>query len=72
MIAFSGEVCGGRGERHSLEDVWVTELVHQLHLFQHVGPVGGAQVHLQHHYLARGLVHHLQKNTRSNRGKQKC
>ena len=43
------------------EDVWVVELVHELHLLEHVGPVGAVLVHLQHHHLPRRLVGHLQK-----------
>ena len=31
------------------------QLVHQLDLFQHVGPVGPVLVHLQHHHLAGHL-----------------
>lgn len=33
------------------EDVGVREAVHELHLPQHVAPVAGQLVHLQHHDL---------------------
>ena len=49
--------------RRLLEDVGVAEFVHQLHLLQHVGPIGVPQVHLQHHHLAGSLVHHLKSRT---------
>lgn len=43
------------------EYVRMFELVHELHFSQHVGPVGALLVHLEHHYLAGGLVRHLQQ-----------
>lgn len=42
------------------EDVGVREAVHQLHLPQHVAPVAGKLVHLQHHDLPRLAVPHLE------------
>lgn len=47
---------------HEFQDVRVVELVHQLHLLQHVAPVRGQQVHLQHHHLACDAVRHLCDN----------
>ena len=41
------------------EDVGVVELVHELHLLEHVGPVRAVLVHLEHHHLPRRLVRHL-------------
>ena len=43
------------------EDVWVVELVHELHLLEHVGPVRAVLVHLEHHHLPRRLVRHLKE-----------
>ena len=48
------------------EDVWVIELVHELHLLEHVGPVRAVLVHLEHHHLPGGLVGHLKE--RDGRG----
>lgn len=45
------------------EDVGVREAVHQLHLPQHVAPVAGQFVHLQHHDLSRLAVPHLEGDT---------
>ena len=42
------------------EDVWVVELVHELYLFEHVGPVRAVLVHLEHHHPSGRLVCHLQ------------
>lgn len=39
------------GQQVLPEDVGVREAVHQLHLPQHVAPVAGKLVHLQHHDL---------------------
>ena len=44
------------------EDVWVVELVHELHLLEHVGPVRAVLVHLEHHHLPRRLVRHLKQS----------
>ena len=44
------------------EDVWVVELVHELHLLEHVGPVRAVLVHLEHHHLPRRLVRHLKES----------
>ena len=44
------------------EDVWVIELVHELHLLEHVGPVRAVLVHLEHHHLPGGLVGHLKES----------
>lgn len=43
------------------EDVGVAETVHELHLFQHVGPVTGHSVHLQRHDLPSNPVFHLER-----------
>jgi len=48
------------GEQVLPEDVGVREAVHQLHLPQHVAPVAGQLVHLQHHDLPRLAVPHLE------------
>lgn len=48
------------GEQVVPEDVGVREAVHQLHLPQHVAPVAGQLVHLQHHDLPRLAVPHLE------------
>lgn len=47
---------------HQAEHVRVRQSVHQLDLLEHVPTVGVAQVHLQHHHLAGGLVRHLRTN----------
>ena len=44
------------------EDVGVVELVHELHLLEHVGPVRAVLVHLEHHHLPRRLVRHLKRS----------
>ena len=54
------------------EDVGVVELVHELHLLEHVGPVRAVLVHLEHHHLPRRLVRHLkQSRQESQLGKHK-
>lgn len=35
------------------------QLVQELHLTQHIGPIRAQLVHLQHHHLARSPVGHL-------------
>ena len=49
------------------EDVWVVELVHELHLLEHVGPVRAVLVHLEHHHLPRRLVRHLKQSRQESR-----
>ena len=49
------------------EDVWVIELVHELHLLEHVGPVRAVLVHLEHHHLPRRLVGHLKQSRQESR-----
>lgn len=43
------------------EYVGMFELVHQLHLAKHVGPVCALLVHFEHHHLAGGLVRYLER-----------
>ena len=40
----------------------MVELVHELHLLEHVGPVRAVLVHLEHHHLPRRLVRHLKES----------
>lgn len=44
----------------------MAHLVHELHLLEHVGPVGAQQVLLEHHHLARGPVGHLRAERGGN------
>ena len=44
------------------ENVWVVELVHELHLLEHVVPVRAVLVHLEHHHLPGGFVGHLKES----------
>lgn len=46
------------------EDVGVAETVHELHLFQHVGPVTCQRVHLQRHDLSSHPVFYLERERR--------
>ena len=48
------------------EDVWMVELVHELHLLEHVGPVRAVLVHLEHHHLPGGLVGDLKESRRGD------
>ena len=42
-----------------LEDVWMTEFVHELDLLEHVITVGSVLVQLEHHHPIRGFVSDL-------------
>lgn len=46
-------------DAHEAQNVRMRQLVHQLHLLQHVAPVRAQLVHLQHHHGPRGLLRHL-------------
>lgn len=46
-------------QRNLLQDVWVVQLIHELHFLQHVGSVRPFLIQLQHHDFPRCFVSHL-------------